>query len=161
MRETAIAVSTALTPHDRWNALRRYYAEITPLINAAPATEWAVDPYEVDWLSVFTPIEFGIWQDIRALGAVLYPQYPIGKYFADFASPACSIVIECDGFHWHQDKEKDAKREQYMRERGWRIYRITGRACMDTGAYVDGETGEERHHETEGERLLRQLSLVR
>ena len=50
---------------------------------------------------------------LGCLGLPFYPQYPIGKYFVDFADPVKKIVIECDGKKYHQDKEKDKRRQRY------------------------------------------------
>ena len=95
----------------RWRSLRRFYEMASDQISAAGRCEWGIDPYEVDWVSIFTPIESALWHDIRAAGAVLYPQYPVGRYFVDFANPVAMVAVECDGAAWHQDKAKDAKRD--------------------------------------------------
>jgi very-short-patch-repair endonuclease len=87
-----------------------------------------IQPYPIDWTRVFTPIEYDAWYTIRCLGIDLYPQYPIGKYFADFAAPKQKFILECDGKEWH-DEEKDAKRDLYMSHLGWQIFRVTGSEC--------------------------------
>lgn len=51
------------------------------------------DPYPIDWVKVFTPIEYMTWCDIRDYPMQMWPQYPIGKYFADFANVDKKIVI--------------------------------------------------------------------
>ena len=59
-------------------ALIQFYRLAAPQIIEAGPSEWGIDPYEVDWISVFTPIELALWHDIRAADLVMYPQYPIG-----------------------------------------------------------------------------------
>lgn len=86
------------------------------------------DPYPIDWITVFSPIEYMVWSDIRDYPMQMWPQYPIGKYFADFANIQKKIVIECDGKEWH-DEAKDSKRDLDMLKDGWRVYRIPGREC--------------------------------
>lgn len=86
------------------------------------------DPYLIDWIKVFSPIEYMAWCDIRDYNMRMWPQYPIGKYFADFANVERKIVIECDGKQWH-DTEKDAVRDSEMIALGWTVYRITGAEC--------------------------------
>lgn len=116
---------------NRWNDVRRFYRWAAPFILAERSDEWAIDPYE--WVGTdaitLTPIESWLWHDIRAHDAVLYPQYPVGRFFVDFANPACKVAIECDGAAFHHDKERDAARDAWMRVRGWYVYRITGRDC--------------------------------
>lgn len=149
MRATARAVNAARTDIDRWKALRAFYKEVMPQIMAGHPWEWAIDPYEVDWLPLFTPIEYGFWQDIRGMGAVLYPQFPIGRYFADFANPLAHVVIECDGAAYHKDKQKDTERERAINDHGYRVYRLNTQECFDTGTL------------TKGEALIRSMGLAR
>ena len=64
----------------------------------------------------------------------LEQEYPIqcGRktYFADFYEPSCKIVIELDGYNYHEkDKkqiEKDKKRERDLVMSGYKILRFTG-----------------------------------
>lgn len=85
--------------------------------------------YMVDWLSIFSPIERDVWAAIRYRGLPLRPQYPVGRFFADFADPEKKIVIECDGRAFHADKEADAMRDAEMIADGWRVFRIEGWEC--------------------------------
>lgn len=87
------------------------------------------NPYPIDWLSVFTPIEYMVWSDIRDYNMKMWPQYPIDKYFADFANIEHKIIIECDGKNWH-DKEKDYIRDKKLIDLGWTVYRIPGKECV-------------------------------
>lgn len=84
--------------------------------------------YPIDWIKIFTPIEYMAWCDIRDYQMDMWPQYPIGKCFADFANIQKKIVIECDGKEWH-DPAKDAIRDATMIKDGWTIYRMTGSEC--------------------------------
>lgn len=122
----------------RRQSLRQFYRLVGSQIQDAGSAEWGIDPYEVDWISIFTPIELALWHDIRAADLVMYPQYPIKWYFVDFANPAAKVCIECDGSQWHQDTEKDAIRQRNIEAQGWTMYRITGRACKTDS---DPETG--------------------
>lgn len=90
-------------------------------------------PYSYyDWSSIFTPIEDNVWGDIRLLGLPFYPQFPVGRYFIDFADPVNKIGIEVDGREWHQDIEKDLKRQKEIESMGWKIIRIQGRKTFKT-----------------------------
>lgn len=104
-----------------------------------------ISPYEIgiDWMGKFSPIEDRVWSDIRYLGLPLYPQYPIGNFFADFADPHLKIVIEVDGREFHRNKEKDRIRESKIFGKGWDVYRIPGWATMESReAFIteDGDT---------------------
>ena len=128
----------------RRTGLRQFYRLALPQILEAGSNEWGIDPYEVDWISIFTPIELALWHDIRAADLVMYPQFPIGGYFVDFANPAAKVCIECDGSQWHQDAEKDAIRQQRIEGFGWTMYRISGRDCKTDSHPETGEAGAAR-----------------
>jgi very-short-patch-repair endonuclease len=85
------------------------------------------DPYLVDWSEIFTPIESNVWSDIRDLGLPMYPQFPVGPYFLDFADPVKKLGIEVDGQRYHQNQERENAREQALKQQGWTIIRIEGR----------------------------------
>ena len=77
-----------------------------------------------------TPIERMLWHDIRQEGLILWPQYPVGRYFVDFGNPVAKVAIECDGERWHRDAKRDARRQAEIEALGWTVYRITGRDCI-------------------------------
>src|SRR3990167_2729508 len=90
-------------------------------------------PYAYHWngWDKMTPIENNIWADIRYLTLPFYPEFPIGKYFADFADPLHKIVIEVDGKDHEKQKNQDIKRQADVMSLGWDVYRITGRESYD------------------------------
>jgi very-short-patch-repair endonuclease len=103
-------------------------------------TVWAMDAYEWDnGMLQMTPIEAWLWHDIRHHNVILYPQYPVGAVFVDFANPVAKVAIECDGAAYHLDKAKDQARDAKLRANGWEVYRITGRDCRTE---YDEETGK-------------------
>jgi very-short-patch-repair endonuclease len=51
-------------------------------------------------------------------------QHPIGRYIADFAIPACKLIIELDGGQHATNVEADAYRTQALNARGYRVIRI-------------------------------------
>lgn len=114
---------------NQYEAARRFYLTHTPLIMAAPRNEWASDAYAWDGWITMTPIEAWLWGDIRDANAVFYPQYPVGRFFVDFANPRAKVAIECDGKAYHQDLAKDMARQKEIEAMGWAVYRITGSEC--------------------------------
>lgn len=129
-RAHAISKIMSKDPRCKFNGLRDFYRLVGNEIFDAGKSEWGIDCYEVDWTLLFTPIEYGLWYDIRDSNSVLYPQYPVGRFFVDFANPVAKVAIECDGYAYHLDKAKDASRQAEIESLGWTVYRITGRDCM-------------------------------
>lgn len=127
----------------RFDAIKAFYDHVNGRINSAPAHRWAMSPYVIDWTKLFSPIEYMLWCEIRNAGAILYPQYPIGRYFADFANPVARVVIECDGKDFHTDWRADEERQAILERRGWTVYRITGSACMSPDRNELDEDGNE------------------
>lgn len=129
---------------NNWNAIRAHYAWATPLILAERRDEWAIDAYawcEFDMIHM-TPIESWLWADIRECGAIFYPQYPVGKFFVDFANPVAKVAIECDGAAYHQDKAKDSARDRVLQDMGWTVYRVPGYVCATDSDPDTGRLGQ-------------------
>lgn len=137
-RPAAVAI---LKPETRRRSLRDFYRLALPEITEAGRSEWGIDPYEVDWLRVFTPIEDALWHDIRAAGMVMYPQFPVLGFFVDFGNPVAKVAIECDGAAFHQDALKDSARQSAIEAEGWVVYRITGRDCKTDSDRSTGAAG--------------------
>jgi very-short-patch-repair endonuclease len=51
-------------------------------------------------------------------GLVYEKQKRFGRCVVDFWLPDEQLVFEADGDFWHQDKEKEARRDEYLTERG-------------------------------------------
>jgi hypothetical protein len=116
---------------ERFNAIRGYYKEALPIIMAAPPNRWPISCHEVEWPRLMTPIERALWSDIRTFGVVLFPQFPVGRYFVDFGHPVAKVAIECDGAAYHRDKEREARRTADIERLGWTIYRLEGWQCIE------------------------------
>lgn len=85
------------TQVERWKSFRKLYKFYERELMAATPYEYVIDRYELQWDKHATPIELSAWADITYSGIVMYPQYPIGRYFADYANPKLKIVLELDG----------------------------------------------------------------
>lgn len=141
----------------RFKAIRAFYAAASPTIFAEDPRRWAIDPYEVDWIRVFTPIERAFWHDIRAHGAVLYPQFPVGRFFPDFCNPVAKVIVECDGAYWHSDTDADAARDAELRSLGFSIYRVKGRVCLADSFEAEDGWGRTILQQSESSELVRRI----
>ena len=83
-----------------------------------------ITPYIFD--VKFSPLEQMAWSSIRYFRQTCHfrPEYPIGRYFADFADPINKIVIEIDSKQFHTDKDKDAARQAEIEALGWHVLRF-------------------------------------
>lgn len=72
-----------------------------------------------------SPIEEAVKECLDRVGVKYRQQEPIGPFRADFFLPEVNVVLECDGKAFH-DGVYDGKRDAYMREHGYRIFRIQG-----------------------------------
>jgi hypothetical protein len=125
---------------ERLTAIKKRYALYQRMVDDGVCSWERGDPYSIaDWLMIFTPIERGAWSDIRELPFSVWPQYPVGKYFVDFAIVHKRIAIECDGAAYH-NAEKDAKRDVELASMGWRVVRIPGKDCWtdECGQIIKG-----------------------
>jgi very-short-patch-repair endonuclease len=71
-----------------------------------------------------------LWSHLRhahRIGMRFRRQHRIGPYIADFACVLLKIVVEVDGGTHCTDEELayDARRDEYMRSRGWHVLRVT------------------------------------
>ena len=127
---------------DWFDAIRHNYRVYAKGVDRG-LVEWELpcDPYIVaDWDALLTPIEAAIWSDIRACGLPFWPQFPVGRYMADFADPIRKIALECDGAAYH-DPIKDRARDAALEKMGWTTYRIPGRDCYAEHVLVRDRAG--------------------
>jgi len=88
------------------------------------------NPYMIDLK--FSPIEYQMWWSIKMYWETRYfrPEFPIGKYFADFADHIHKIVIECDGKEFHSDLENDKIRQSEIERMGWVVLRFDAKQIL-------------------------------
>lgn len=142
-----------------WDAIRRYYRRHEKSILSAGRNGWGIDPYQWDFDGCIrmSRIEDMFWCDIRNEGVVMYPQYPVGRFFVDFANPCARVAIECDGKAFHQDVARDQRREEEIRALGWRVYRLSGSECMRDDVHAEDEHGRLKYTPAPGRVLLQQI----
>ncbi|MGF9565851.1 DUF559 domain-containing protein [Neorhizobium sp. JUb45] len=70
--------------------------------------------------------EAKLWNELRNRqlnGVKLMRQFPIGRYFADFACREAHLVVEVDGSQ-HSGSAHDRHRDDVMTQEGWAILRF-------------------------------------
>ena len=88
-----------------------------------------------------TPPETALWALLRTRtvgGPVFRRQHPVGQYIADFYCAAARLVVEVDGWD-HADPARvvrDARRDRYMADLGYRVVRIASAEVMASAGDV-------------------------
>jgi very-short-patch-repair endonuclease len=82
-----------------------------------------------------TNAERAIWYLVRAHrlnGVGFRRQTPIGPYIVDFVSHSAKVVIELDGGQHFEDAQemRDARRDNFLRSRGFRVLRFSNHDVM-------------------------------
>ncbi|MGJ0397192.1 MAG: endonuclease domain-containing protein [Methylocystis sp.] len=82
-----------------------------------------------------TRAETLLWRHLKAnrlAGLGFRRQSPMGNYIADFVAHSCKLVVEVDG-ESHSFEERirhDARRDQWLASRGYRVLRFTNDDVM-------------------------------
>ena len=63
--------------------------------------------------------------------------HPVDSLWIDYAIVDRMIAIECDGAYWHQDKDKEKRRDDRLESHGWTVLHFTGSEIeADIGACI-------------------------
>jgi very-short-patch-repair endonuclease len=68
---------------------------------------------------------------MAAIGLEPEAQVAFRWYVVDFAFHEARVVVECDGTYWHarpKQQRLDHSKDSYLRNRGWRVVRLTEEA---------------------------------
>jgi very-short-patch-repair endonuclease len=90
--------------------------------------------------SRMTDAERRLWYRLRAHrfgGYKFKRQVPIGPYVVDFACLNHGVIVELDGGQ-HADNAADRARDEYLKERGFRVLRFWNNDALgNTGAVLE------------------------
>ena len=86
--------------------------------------------FGIAYQSECSPAERLMWCELRShwFSGGFVPEFKVGRYFIDFADLKKKVGIEVDGKEYHEDWERDAERDAYLRDQGWKIYRLPAKA---------------------------------
>ncbi|WP_240648613.1 endonuclease domain-containing protein [Variovorax beijingensis] len=73
-----------------------------------------------------TDSERKLWSGLRSeqLGVKLRRQHPLGNHIADFACLDPKLIVEMDGSQHQVQESYDARRDAFLRERGFEVLRF-------------------------------------
>jgi very-short-patch-repair endonuclease len=74
-----------------------------------------------------TDVERKLWSVLRGRqldGAKFRRQYPIDRYFADFACVEAKLIVELDGGQHAEQADYDAQRAEALQLQGWKVIRF-------------------------------------
>lgn len=77
----------------------------------------------------YTSIEKSIADVLSTLSLPFIHNYRIGRYFVDFLV-LDNIILECDGEYWHQDTDKEARREKYLHDNEYYTFHFLGNRIL-------------------------------
>src|SRR3990172_12450509 len=86
-----------------------------------------------------TDAERWLWQRLRnreLAGWKFRRQHPIGPFIVDFVCIEKRIVVEIDGGQHAENLESDAKRSQYLKEKGYHVFRFWNNDVLQEGESV-------------------------
>jgi very-short-patch-repair endonuclease len=79
-----------------------------------------------------TDAERRLWRVLwaRSLGSKFRRQVPLGPYVVDFVCFQSKVIVELDGSQ-HADSKSDMVRDQYFKDRGYRLLRFWNSDVMN------------------------------
>lgn len=80
-----------------------------------------------------SPIEKLLYYELMKLRLNVETQKEIGRYRVDILKD--KAVIECDGQAFHQDREREAMRDSFLNQQGYRVIHVTGRNIYKNARY--------------------------
>jgi len=95
-----------------------------------------------------TPQESKLWNLLRNKDFSKHKfrrQYPIGRYIVDFCCPAKRLVIEADGGHHNEEKQRkyDKVRDNFLKSCGFKVLRVWNNEIDEN---LDGVADEIYYH---------------
>jgi len=81
-----------------------------------------------------SPLEHRLAKALSAKNVAYEREYLISRMHVDFAFPKSKLVVECDGYRYHHEqkaRERDKRRDDILRSKGWTVLRFTGTELRD------------------------------
>lgn len=120
---------------DKWSTVLGDYTppanppQLKAAVIADPPVEAKCGPAWCD-----SPAEHALMLALGVRGLSFEQQHQIGGHFVDFAFPEQMLVLEVDGFEFHdrtpEQAERDKRRDRELMLQGWRVARFSGREAI-------------------------------
>ena len=83
--------------------------------------------------------QFEIYEMLESNNYNAVLNYPVGGMNLDVAIfiGEIKIDLEYDGWYWHQNSQKDRKRDEFLKSKGWKVLRIRSGRKIPTYAQVE------------------------
>ena len=78
----------------------------------------------------------------RRLGVSFRRQVVLGRYITDFFAAEVGLVVEVDGGYHRSRRAADARRDEWLRRRGYRVVRVSADAVMRRLGDVSAAIGQ-------------------
>jgi very-short-patch-repair endonuclease len=82
-------------------------------------------PVKSEFSKCESPIERKLYNALIIAGYQVFTQHKVGPYRGDLFIPP-KLIIECDGKKYHQDKDKDKRRDKFIKQQGYKVIRVSG-----------------------------------
>lgn len=94
-----------------------------------PGIDAAIEQSRLIRLASPSSLEQLMIDALNKAGIETVREYPVGKFSLDFSIPSLKIDIECDSsLHTFKSmKERDARRDQFLKSNGWTVLRFTSK----------------------------------
>lgn len=79
--------------------------------------------YSLSFIKKTSKTQIELYNRIKDLYPTAIMNYPCLNYSLDIVIPELKICIESDGSWWHQNKERDKKRQNDIEKEGWKVMR--------------------------------------
>lgn len=119
----ALKISEMESHHDTEHLRRQYLAAYEEAIRRKLRS---LPSYMEDWHKTLNEIELKLFNDIRSIGARLYPYFPVGKYNVDFANPFAKIAVLIKYKKSNLDQLNE--KSKYLRGIGWLVFLMESKA---------------------------------
>jgi len=93
-----------------------------------------------------TPAEELFWElvrDRRFMGLKFRRQHQVGDYILDFYCHEAKLAVELDGAAHEQRRDKDAKRDTYLKSQGIQVLRISNETLINSTAAALEQIGDQ------------------
>lgn len=82
--------------------------------------------YLEDWKETMNDIEFKFYSDLKSIGVLLYPYYPVDKIFVDFANPFAKVAVIIQ--YKKSNENSIIEKANYLKQNDWTVYIMPSKA---------------------------------